>query len=358
MMSMKMLPKSKLAKFLESINRDYSVYVPSKKNGIVTFEKFKNNRFILTSHFNYDIPPAKAFLFPPIIKKYIDYPFDDKWLKSGKKAIFGIRPCDAQSFTLLDKAVKDNEFYKDKRESTLIMVEACNSPAKSCFCTSVKGAPFSVTGADIFMTDIGDSYVVDDITGKGTAYLDKLEEAGHRDLVAKEEKRAESMRMIDESLDFEGMPEKINRFDNLFEAEECWKNLGEKCTNCADCTAVCPTCHCCFIVEDIVEMVCEDIGEEAKEYDPCMLNITLSEGLTDEKPLGYQRLKRRLLDKFCRTMNTVGQPFCVGCGRCIVKCTENIDIREVLNYVIMKDKWTAHELMASHEQKTNRKNIT
>jgi ferredoxin len=340
-MNSKLLSKNELELFLETVSRDYSVFVPSKINGFVTFKEFKKNGFIPTKYSNYDIPPAKAFLFPPIIKKYIKYPFEDMWLNRRKKALFGIRPCDAQSFNLLDKAVKDNEFYKEKRESTLIIVEACNSPLKTCFCTSVEGSPFSVIGADIFMTDIGESFVIEDISGKGTAYLDRLEDVGCRDLVMKEERMANSIIMMESRLDLESIPEKLDRLDNLFEAKEIWKKLSKNCNNCADCTSVCPTCHCCFIIEDVVEMVCEDKGDEAREYDPCMLNIVLSEDQTAEKPYGYQRLKRRLLDKFCRTMKTVGKPFCVGCGRCIIKCSVNIDIKEVLGFALKADKLTS-----------------
>ena len=164
--------------------------------------------------------------------------------------------------------------------------------------------------------------------------MEYLADAGNEDLVRKVKAEVRSVELIENRLDFDGMPERLEHVNKLFEEDGTWQGLGRHCTNCARCTAVCPTCHCCFVVEDIAEMVCEELGSKAEKFDPCMLNISLSGGMTGEIPGGHQRLQRRLLDKFCRTMKTVGQPFCVGCGRCITACTENVDITEVLKFVI------------------------
>jgi sulfhydrogenase subunit beta (sulfur reductase) len=330
----KSLSKNKLEKFLAEIAREYTVFVPAKKNGFVSYEEFKKNKFLQLSYVNFDVPPAKGFFFPPLMKKYIDYPFEDAWLRPGKKALYGVRPCDAQSLVLLDKAIKDNKHYKEKRDNILIIVQGCNSPAKTCFCTSVNGGPFSNSGADVFMADIGDRFVVEDISGRGAEYLQYLIDAGSKDLVRKEQTASKSIEAIEESLNLACIPETLEHLDKVFESSGIWRRLGDRCTNCACCTSVCPTCHCCFVVDDIIDMVCDQLGEEAKKFDPCMLNISVSGGLTSETPRGHQRLQRRLMDKFCHSMKTVGQPFCVGCGRCITSCMEDIDITEVLKYVI------------------------
>ncbi|MBI5664956.1 MAG: 4Fe-4S dicluster domain-containing protein [Nitrospirae bacterium] len=278
------------------------------------------------------------------MKNYIDYPFEESWLKPGKKALYGVRPCDAHSLVLLDKAIKDNDAYKEKRDNTLIIVEGCNMPLTTCFCTSVSSGPFSNSGADIFMTDIGDCYVVEDISGRGTEYVRQLNDADSDHLLPKEETAAKSVGAIEQRINFEGMSEKLELVDKLFETNDTWQRLGDHCTNCTRCTSVCPTCHCCFVVEDVFEIVCDHFGKGAKDFDPCMLNIFLSEGLTGDKPKGHKRLQRRLMDKFCRTMKIVGQPFCVGCGRCITNCAENIDITEILKIVFNMGNKTARDI--------------
>ncbi|MBI5675024.1 MAG: 4Fe-4S dicluster domain-containing protein [Nitrospirae bacterium] len=332
----KLLKKEGVKELLHSISREYSVFVPANKDGFVTFEEFNKSNFLRVSYSNYYIPPAKGFLFPPNLKNYINSPWEDAWLQPGKKALYGVRPCDAQSLVLLDKAVKDNEFYTEKRENIFIIVEGCNDPLKTCFCTLVNGSPFSSSGADIFITDAGDNFIAEDISGRGTEYLSDLDCAGNKDLLRKEEIAAKSINVIGSSFNIDGIPGILERADKIFESNGTWEMLGMQCSNCALCTAICPTCHCCFVIEDVIEMVCEEIGDEAKNFDPCILNIILSGGLASA-PKGYQRLQRRLMDKFCRTMKSIGQPFCVGCGRCTTACSNNIDLKEILSLVIEKE---------------------
>lgn len=334
----KIIEKKKVEGFLQSLAGDYAVFIPEKDKGFVTFTEFKRNRFLPAPYTNTDVPPAKAFLFPESIKKYADFPFDRKWTEPGKKALFGVRPCDAQSLVLLNKAVKDNESYREKRDNILVIVSSCNSPGSTCFCTSVNGGPFSTVGADIFMADIGDSFVIEAISGKAAVYLSYLRDADGKDLVEKEKAASRSLKMLTEGINCSGLPEALERMDEKFKKDGTWERLGRHCTNCARCTSVCPTCHCCFVIDDISEMVCDEMGGKAKDFDPCMLNIAVSGGLKSEVPLGHQRVQRRLMDKFCRTMKTVGQPFCVGCGRCINACTENVDITDILKFVIRMEK--------------------
>ena len=330
----KVIQKKNIEGFLRGLAKDHAVFVPEENKGTVSLGRLSRDLFLPARYTNFIVPPSKSFLFPESIKKYVEYPFDDKWMEPGKKVLFGVRPCDAHSFVLLDKAVKDNLFYKEKREDALLIVMGCNSPAGTCFCTSVNGGPFSTMGADIFMADIGDRFVVEDISGRAAGCLSYLMDADGQDLVEKEKAASDSMKKMTGGVNCISLPEKLESADRKFSKDGTWEKLGRHCTNCARCTSVCPTCHCCFVIEDIVEIVCDEMGDKAKDFDPCMLNIAVSGGLDGRVPLGYQRVQRRLMDKFCRSMKTVGQPFCVGCGRCIEACVENVDITELLKFVI------------------------
>ena len=92
--------------------------------------------------------------------------------KADQAVLFGVRPCDAHSFVLLDKLF-DQEKYKDqyyitKRNNTTVITLACAEPPyATCFCTSVDGEPVSAEGADILLTDIGSEYLAEFITPKG-----------------------------------------------------------------------------------------------------------------------------------------------------------------------------------------------
>lgn len=324
----KLLKKKDVGEFLQNVVKKCSVFTPAYKDSLVSFQNFNKDDFRLIEYSNFSMPPGKCFLFPKTWMKYVDFKFDDAWTDTGRKVLFGVRPCDAQSLTLLDRALKDNEFYKDKRNNTFIIVMGCNHPLKSCFCTSVRGGPFSTEGADIFISDIGNDFILEDVSGRLTNYLLGLPDAGFYDIGKKVEIIKKSFKQIEKSLNLENLPKKLEKIDKMYERDTIWQNLGKNCSNCGDCISICSTCHCCFILDDVIEIV-SDMGS-LETIDPCLLNIIMSSGLAGQVPIGYQRLQRRVMDKFYHSARTLGQPFCVGCGRCIAACVENLDLTEIL----------------------------
>ncbi|NOZ68227.1 MAG: hypothetical protein GXP46_03055 [Deferribacteres bacterium] len=327
----KIIKKANMEKFIGNLSGEYLVFIPSADEEGVSFRKFSNKAPALTEYSNSYLPPAKCFLFPPVWKKFIPCNIEDMEDQGENKAIFGVRPCDAQSITLLDRVLHDNAFYRNKRSRLLIIVAGCNFPLDTCFCTSVKGGPFSVKGADIFITDMGDDLIVEDISGKGAKFLADIFNATPSDMDRREEIARESHGMINETLQLDGLPEKLEMMDKVFERDGVWRKLSEGCSDCGLCTSICPTCHCCFVLDDIMDMVIGEIGAKAAEdWDPCMFNIFMSAGLSGPPPEGHQRLQRRIMDKFCHAAKALGQPFCVGCGRCIINCKEQLNLIETL----------------------------
>ena len=41
-------------------------------------------------------------------------------------------------------------------------------------------------------------------------------------------------------------------------------------------------------------------------------------------------MRQRIMHKYAYTEETFNQTFCVGCGRCVVYCPVNLDIREMI----------------------------
>lgn len=328
----RIIKKTNIGELVGDLSGEYTVFIPLADEEGVSFQKFSGQALALTGYSNSYLPPAKCFLFPPVWKKFIPCNIEYMEDQGENKAIFGVRPCDAQSITLLDKALHDNEFYRNKRRRLLIIVTGCNFPLDTCFCTSVKGGPFSVEGADIFITDMGDDLLVEDISGKGAKFLADIFNAASRDMDRREEIARKSHAMIKGTLRLDGLPEKLEKTDKTLERNGVWRKLSEGCSDCGLCTSICPTCHCCFVLDDIMDMVIEETGPKtAEDWDPCMFNIFMSAGLTGPPPKGHQRLQRRIMDKFCHAAKTLGQPFCVGCGRCIINCKEQLNLIETLN---------------------------
>jgi ferredoxin len=256
---------------------------------------------------------------------------------SGKSVLFGVRPCDIQAILLLDK-VFDNPDYKDpyyvdKRKRTLIIGMSCTNPRTTCFCTSFGIEPGKTTSADLFITDISGKYVVQVLTKEGDEVISKYNgwnSVGESDLamVAKINEKAKAK--IVSKVEVDLVKKKL---DGMFE-DPFWDTLHERCLGCATCTYLCSTCHCFDIIDEVVR----EQGVRIRNWDSCMFPLfTLHASGHNPRGSGKERMRQRIMHKFCYFVNYWGETGCVGCGRCIINCPVNIDIREVLNSIVSEE---------------------
>jgi len=241
-----------------------------------------------------------------------------------------VRPCDAHSFILLDKLF-DQEKYKDgyyiaKRQSTTVISLACvKPPYATCFCTSVDGEPVSSEGADILITDIGSDYLVEFITPKGEKLAGYFGET--KADAAADTKKAEIAAKAKEAIKskipaHEIKPILDKNFDNPF-----WNTIYGKCLACGTCTYLCPTCHC-FDISDEVKGA---DGVRIRSWDSCMFP-TFTKETSGHNPRSSQkeRWRQRAMHKFKYYVDNFNAIACVGCGRCVMYCPVNIDIRKII----------------------------
>ena len=137
----------------------YKVLAPVEENDITLFKEIKNSKDINLKYDNTKVPPKNIlfcqtetlFKFTPGTKGTIKSPDID----NGKKAVFGIRPCDAKSFAIIDPIFKDDfedPFYMTKRNNMLLVGLSCNDPCQNCFCTSFKDSPACSSATGIAFT--------------------------------------------------------------------------------------------------------------------------------------------------------------------------------------------------------------
>ena len=196
--------KDKIGELVQILSRN-TLYAPVKRDGITTFEKVEKVDDIEFDYQNSDVPP-KNVVFPQTetVFKYtlgkdqkIEVPKEN-----GKNIILGIRPCDARSFSILDKVFEKDFldiYYSEKRENTVLIGLSCNEPGINCFCTSLDGRPGDRQGLDMLLTAMEDEYFVDVATDKGKAILENspnlFGKASDKHTTKKDEinKRAESL---------------------------------------------------------------------------------------------------------------------------------------------------------------------
>lgn len=334
-MEKRLIKKDALAGIVKKIADDMPVYAPVKVEDNVLFKVLEKGEEPLTVYANSKNAP-KNFFFPRT-EVMMRYTSTDKGavLKSLEKeaseaVLFGARPCDARSYVLLDmlfdqEKYKD-DFYIDKRNKTTIIALACaHPPYATCFCTSVGGSPVSSDGADILLTDLGDQYLAEVLSAKGEKLLKYLGDAKADDAAAqkKDAVKAQAEGDIKSKIPAKEIkPILDNNFENPF-----WNTIHQKCLACGTCTYLCPTCHCF----DISDQVKHTDGIRIRNWDSCMFPLfTLETSGHNPRPSQKERWRQRAMHKFKYYVDNFNAIACVGCGRCVMYCPVNIDIRKIV----------------------------
>ena len=303
---------------------------------------------IILDYFNSKIPP-KEILFPKM-EVLFEYKTDGKDVTEiiertdldEKNIIFGIRPCDAHSFVLLENFFAFGEFQDEiflkKRENSIIIGIGCNTPKSTCFCTSIEGHPFMKVDMDIFLVDIGEKYLVEGISEKGKELLNRLEwlpNAQKQDIKIAEELSKQAEESFVTELDLKDI-DKI--LDPNFE-HPIWQEISEVCIGCGTCSFLCPTCTCFDVIDENDQY--NNKGRRIRIWDTCQSCLyTLHTSGHNPRDSCIERCRNRIFHKFCYYPENYDILGCVGCGRCIQLCPVNNDLRTIIEKVnnIKKEK--------------------
>jgi sulfhydrogenase subunit beta (sulfur reductase) len=329
---MKFVTREQLKTWLDSlVESEYDVVAPRDVDGKVLYRPIGSADEVL---FDYERPElsAKDFFLPATevllrVEQQGSQVAQEEVLPDRKQVIFGLRPCDAHGAAVINALFLQEDppdaYYRHHRERTTLVGLACPQMWEGCFCTSVGGAPDDATHLDVLLREVEGGYAVEAVTEKGEAILEglALEERGG--------KAPES------ATDAEDVPvTSPGKWRPLFE-DKIWMRHGERCLSCRICTYVCPTCRC-FDVVDRVTGVREGVThiERIRVWDACTSpNYRRAAGGHNSRPTKTSRLRNRFYCKFCYYPEDFGSLGCVGCGRCVVSCPVDIDIREVMQDV-------------------------
>lgn len=179
---MKKISFSKLDKFFEEVSKQMKLYLPvDMENGKSRFEVYTKGK-ALSGNLNTE-RSAKDFFFPQT-ENLMDFKTDGKRIElidtrteSEDFAVFGVRACDARSFTILDKVFLSDPadtYYQSRREHGVIITLACTRPAETCFCGTF-GIDPTEPGGDISSYFAANEIYFEAKTEKGEKLLKKLD---------------------------------------------------------------------------------------------------------------------------------------------------------------------------------------
>ncbi len=328
---MKGIKKEKLNEFLKALSGEYQVFVPAKTSDTVT--KFTPYGEDVEMYWQENtLMSPKDIFFPQTEKMYkfktkgMSVDIDAITPPDTPKILFGIRSCDVQSIDCMDKVFLtrgyEDDFYKARRENTLLFALACTTHADSCFCTSMGVDPQQASLADVQMSDVGDALALEAKTPAGEEALKKVDSY----LTELANPKITPLDEILINVDMEGVPEKL---ESMFE-HPIWDEVSPKCIGCSTCTYVCPTCYCF----DIDNKLRGEEGTKIRCWDCCMFSeYSRMAGGHNPRPSKKERVRNRFMDKLLYNKKRHGQVFCVGCGRCVAKCPVNLEIATIIQKV-------------------------
>ena len=335
-MTNKKINKKDIGKLLNQWSQEFTVFVPSKESGVATMSKWDGKDISFLDWYRNTVEPAKANFFPPMEEMFsfqkdkagyhIELPPSDK----QKQLIFGIRPCDAKALAILDMTFKDayeDPYYLTKRKNTLLVGLGCTNPCDSCFCTSLGISPSESTDVDLMLTDIGDEFLIEEVTDKGKglmAMASGVEEATQADEARAKEVKEASYNKVTRKIDTEGIKEKLLP---AFENQDYWEKIAAKCVSCGICTFLCPTCYCFDINDELVK----DQGARCRSWDSCAFPLYTKMPMGNPREEKWRRVRQRVYHKYEFYPMNFGVIACTGCGRCIRQCPVNWDITQTLD---------------------------
>ena len=331
------ISREKMPELLAAVAKEMDLFLPVQNNGITNFGFWTEDAKVDLDTLKTVKSPKDAF-FPQSEVLYSCYQKANKTsiepaaLKDAPFAIFGVRPCDVRAFDVLDRVFLSEPadvYYAARREHGIVVSLACHEPEDSCFCKTF-GIDAAEPQADVAMWQVADGYAWEAKTEKGEKLTELVKEyLTEQDLAKEVEAEKEAIRtLIDKmpnsnlSLEGWGVGKTKERFD-----DPKWKELSDACLGCGTCTFSCPTCQC-YDIKDF------NTGNGVQRYrcwDSCMYSDFTMMAAGNNRTTQMQRFRQRFMHKLVYFPdNNDGMYSCVGCGRCVEKCPQSLNIVKVI----------------------------
>ncbi len=313
--------------FLANIRTEFNVYAPIRKGEIIDYEIIDDHN-IQSIVYNTPKPatPLKLFFLP--VKENVV----KKKRSKSKNLIIGVPSCDLHALNILDEFYLHtrfvDEFYKERRESTLLIGTDCHSIGDHCHCTTYGFKPYPENHHDISLSAIEDRIILDPASEKGKKFIEqiddslKIDETWEEDELTLHTKRKSLTRELEKRNrqipDYQATKDLIKKSE-----DDIWFKYADTCVSCGACSTICPTCSCFLLVD-------RPGFEKVRQMDACQYpgfaRIAAGEDPLKERTV---RFRNRYMCKYVFKPNKFNSVACTGCGRCIETCIGGIDKNEL-----------------------------
>ena len=339
MSPIKTISKNDLSNFINKLIADKTFDVVGVKSKGIRFvyDNLENANELRLDHDVTIIPPKKYFL--PQYEKLMDFNLEKQYevkpndeMKS--RIIIGMHPYDVIALEQMDKVYLDSQkddFYKKRREKTLIIASDIQNVSDRSFASSMK-TNITDKGFDLLLTKLENKYAVTIGSEKGKQLLEKyakVENAKDLDIKNIEKFRKKTLNKYKKKVNESKEEWPSILVDNYNSG--VWEERSDKCIECSSCTMVCPTCYCYDVKEELALNL--KTGSRIRTWDGCLLRDFTKVGSGE---VFREETKERYRHRFFRKGNYLPARYgfiaCVGCGRCGIACLPDIaDPSDVIN---------------------------
>ncbi|MCM8771431.1 MAG: 4Fe-4S dicluster domain-containing protein [Candidatus Omnitrophica bacterium] len=334
------IKKEDLNKWLEHLKKKARLYAPRKKENLFIFRPVKDISEVCLDYIPTILPPKKYY-YP---QKEKLFRFKINPFKTSKAIpkfedyiLFGVHTCDIAGIQCMDVVFRENpedpNYLNRKDKMIIIGLECLKYCDEYANCTSM-GNHIPRGGYDLMMVDLGKAFIIHINSEKGEKLvtgLNYIKEAKEEDMLALERVREEKKKIFKE--EFNAPLQKVyEAFDKSFNSP-LWQEVGKKCVACGNCTAVCPTCYC-FDVLDEMELSLNE-GLRYRIWNSCQMDdFAKVAGGEDFRKGREARQRHRYYRKFKYPVDKFNRYFCTGCGRCTRTCMAGINLVETVNLLL------------------------
>lgn len=345
-MRARLLHQRDLLGLVDLLREEHEVIAPFAGSGRDSaFEPVTDeNRARIRLHLPNPPYPPKRYVFPHIERllriHLSDPPRIEPLAEAPRRAIFGIRSCDAAGIGHLDRFYLGRDYrdayYARLRENLFLVNVVCSDPeidiADDCFCVCADTGPAARGDFDLQLMDLGEELLAVAGSPKGEALFARP--LFHRATATHVARRREILAAVrtrfKQASSWYAGSTRLITLDQV--AETTWEEIGNRCLECGGCSYMCPTCTCFTVTE---RPVGPGDFERVRIWDACALGgFTRMAGGFNPRRAAHDRRNRRFFRKlahyFIQRELSVA---CVGCGRCVAVCHGDIGMPAVVELV-------------------------
>ena len=314
---------------LRRLSERYDVYGPAYGTGaeakVVRFRALHSfDELVLDRQSDYS---AKELWYP--ISQTI-FRFDENDYRTvppaeGKPMLILAHPCDINAIRRLDNIFLGNGgradlYYEALRRRVRFALLECGEGFAGCWCVSMGTNRTEDYSLALRFTPEGLCAQVAE--GALLPLFEGLPGSDFTPVFVEKNEREARLPRVSE----------VKTLQQVFDLE-FWKEYNGKCISCGGCNTVCPTCSC-YETADFLDQENSRKGERRRVWASCMIpEFTRTTGGNVSRPTPDKLMRFKALHKVWDYNARFGgrEHMCVGCGRCVLRCPEEIDFLQTIN---------------------------